>query len=51
MRSGDRKSRYLLFGNEPLQHGLRATGALPVLALSLAMVAASGIAFARRDLA
>jgi beta-exotoxin I transport system permease protein len=41
---------YLLFGNEPLQHGLRATGALTVLALSLALIAAGGIIFARRDL-
>ncbi len=42
---------YLLFGNEPLQHGLRAAGALGVLVVSLALVAAGGIVFARRDLA
>lgn len=42
---------YLLFGNEPLQHGLRAVGALGVLAVSLALVVAGGILFARRDLA
>jgi ABC-2 type transport system permease protein len=42
---------YLLLGNEPLQHGLRVGGALAVLAVSVALVAAGGIAFARRDLA
>jgi hypothetical protein len=42
---------YLLFGNEPLQHGLRAAGALSVLAASLALLAVGGIVFARRDLA
>jgi ABC-2 type transport system permease protein len=42
---------YLLFGNEPLQHGLRAAGALSVLAVALVLVAAAGIVFARRDLA
>lgn len=42
---------YLLFGNEPLQHGLRPAGALSVLAVSLALVVVGGIAFGRRDLA
>jgi ABC-2 type transport system permease protein len=42
---------YLLLGNEPLQHGLRAPGALAVLAITLALVAVGGIVFARRDLA
>lgn len=42
---------YLLFGNEPLQHGLRAAGALSVLAVSLALLVIGGIVFARRDLA
>jgi ABC-2 type transport system permease protein len=42
---------YLLFGNEPLQHGLRVPGALAVLAAALALIAAGGIGFARRDLA
>ena len=42
---------YLLFGNEPLQHGLRAGGALAVLAVSLALVTIGGVVFARRDLA
>jgi ABC-2 type transport system permease protein len=42
---------YLLLGNEPLQHGLRAPGALAVLAVTLALVAVGGIVFARRDLA
>jgi ABC-2 type transport system permease protein len=42
---------YLLFGNEPLQHGLRAVGALGVLAVALALIVAGGIVFARRDLA
>ena len=42
---------YLLFGNEPLQHGLRVGGALAVLAVSLALVAIGGVVFARRDLA
>lgn len=41
---------YLLFGNEPLQHGLRTLGAVSVLAASVALVAAGGVAFARRDL-
>jgi ABC-2 type transport system permease protein len=41
---------YLLFGNEPLQHGLRAVGALGVLAIALVLVAVGGIIFARRDL-
>ena len=41
---------YLLLGNEPLQHGLRAVGALSVLAAGLALVAVGGIMFARRDL-
>jgi beta-exotoxin I transport system permease protein len=41
---------YLLFGNEPLQHGLRPAGALSVLAVSLALVVAGGIVFARRDM-
>jgi len=40
---------YLLLGNEPLQHGLRAVGALSVLAVALALVVAGGIVFARRD--
>jgi beta-exotoxin I transport system permease protein len=42
---------YLLLGNEPLAHGLRLTGALPVLAVSIALVMCGGILFARRDLA
>jgi hypothetical protein len=42
---------YLRFGNEPLQHGLRAVGALSVLAVSLALVVVGGVMFARRDLA
>jgi ABC-2 type transport system permease protein len=42
---------YLLFGDEPLQHGLRAAGALSVLAVSLALIVVGGIVFARRDLA
>ena len=42
---------YLLLGNEPLQHGLRVGGALAVLAVSVALMAAGGIAFGRRDLA
>jgi ABC-2 type transport system permease protein len=42
---------YLLLGNEPLQHGLRAAGALSVLAAGLVLIAGSGILFARRDLA
>jgi len=42
---------YLLLGNEPLQHGLRAVGALSVLAVALALVVGGGIVFARRDLA
>ena len=41
---------YLLLGNQPLQHGLRAGGALSVLAVSVAVAAAGGIVFARRDL-
>jgi hypothetical protein len=41
----------LLLGNKPLQHGLRAAGALSVLAVSLALVAVGGIVFARHDLA
>jgi ABC-2 type transport system permease protein len=40
-----------LFGNEPLQHGLRAADPLSVLAVSLALVVVGGIVFARRDLA
>jgi hypothetical protein len=40
-----------LFGNEPLQHGLRAGGALSVVAVSFALVIVGGIVFARRDLA
>ena len=42
---------YLLLGDEPLQHGLRAGGALSVLAAAVALVAVGGIVFARRDLA
>jgi ABC-2 type transport system permease protein len=42
---------YLLLGNEPLQHGLRAVGALSVLAVALALVVGGGIVFVRRDLA
>jgi ABC-2 type transport system permease protein len=42
---------YLLFGNEPLQHGLRGGPTLAVLTVSLALVAAGGIVLARRDLA
>jgi ABC-2 type transport system permease protein len=42
---------YLLFGNEPLQHGLRAAAVLSVLAVSLALMVIGGIVFARRDLA
>jgi len=42
---------YLLLGNEPLQHGLRAAGALSVLAVALALVVGGGIVFTRRDLA
>ena len=42
---------YLLLGNKPLQHVLRAAGALSVLAVSLTLVAVGGIVFARRDLA
>ena len=41
----------LLLGNEPLQHRLRAGGALSVLAAAVALVAVGGIVFARRDLA
>jgi ABC-2 type transport system permease protein len=42
---------YLLFGNQPLAHGLRVPPALGVLAASLIIVAAGGVLFARRDLA
>ena len=42
---------YPLLGNEPPQHGLRAGGALSVLAAPVALVAIGGIVFARRDLA
>ena len=42
---------YLLLGNEPLQHGLRAVGALSVLAVALALVVGGGIVFTWRDLA
>ncbi|HVB46347.1 MAG TPA: ABC transporter permease subunit [Streptosporangiaceae bacterium] len=41
---------YLLFGNEPLAHGLSALGALSVLGVSIALLACGGIVFARRDL-
>jgi ABC-2 type transport system permease protein len=41
---------YLLLGNEPLQHGLRAAGALSVLAVSITLIAGGGVAFSRRDL-
>jgi ABC-2 type transport system permease protein len=41
---------YLLLGNAPLQHGLRAVGAVSVMAISIVVVATAGIAFARRDL-
>ncbi len=41
---------YLVFGNEPLAHGLRLAGAVSVLATVAVIVAAGGIAFARRDL-
>lgn len=41
---------YLLFGNEPLQHGLRVWGALAVTGAGLALVVAAGVVFARRDL-
>jgi ABC-2 type transport system permease protein len=40
---------YLLLGNEPLAHGLRVGGALAVLAVCIALVAAGGVVFARRD--
>jgi hypothetical protein len=33
-----------------MQHGLRAVGALSVLAVTLALVVGGGIVFARRDL-
>jgi hypothetical protein len=42
---------YLLLGDEPLQHRLRAGGALSVLAAAVALGAVGGIVFARRDLA
>ncbi len=42
---------YLLFGNEPLQHGLRMIGAGSVLAVSVALLVGGGMVFARRDLA
>jgi len=41
---------YLLFGNEPLVHGLRVAGALSVTATALLVLAAGAVAFARRDL-
>ena len=41
---------YLVLGNEPLAHGLRWWGALAVLAVVVALVAAGGLAFTRRDL-
>jgi ABC-2 type transport system permease protein len=41
---------YLVLGNEPLAHGLRLVGAVPVLAAAAAIAAAGGILFARRDL-
>jgi ABC-2 type transport system permease protein len=41
---------YLLFGNEPLVHGLRVPGALSVAAAALLVLAAGAVAFARRDL-
>ena len=41
---------YLVLGNEPLAHGLRATGAVSVLAVAAALAAIGGILFARRDL-
>lgn len=41
---------YLLLGNEPLVHGLRLTGVMPVLAASIALAVCGGILFARRDL-
>jgi hypothetical protein len=41
---------YLVLGNEPLAHGLRLAGAVPVLAAAAVLVAAGGIIFARRDL-
>ncbi len=42
---------YLLFGNEPLQNGLRLLGAVSVFAVGVALLVAAGVAFARRDLA
>lgn len=41
---------YLLFGNEPLAHGLRIGPALAVLAVSLVIMVGGGAWFARRDL-
>jgi ABC-2 type transport system permease protein len=41
---------YLVFGNEPLTHGLRLAGAVSVLAAVAVLAAAGGILFARRDL-
>ena len=41
---------YLLFGNQPLAHGLRVGPALAVIAVSFALVALGGLGFARRDL-
>jgi beta-exotoxin I transport system permease protein len=41
---------YLVFGNEPLSHGLRVLGVLPVLAAAVLVIVGGGIAFARRDL-
>jgi ABC-2 type transport system permease protein len=40
---------YLVFGNEPLAHGLRAGGALAVLAVCIVVVVSGGLVFARRD--
>jgi ABC-2 type transport system permease protein len=42
---------YLLFGNQPLAHGLRIGPALSILAVALALIAADGLRFTRRDLA
>lgn len=42
---------YLLLSNAPLRHGLSAVGAVSVMAASIIVVVAGGIAFTRRDLA
>jgi ABC-2 type transport system permease protein len=41
---------YLVLGNEPLVHGLRLTGAVPVVAATAVISAVGGILLARRDL-